>query len=73
MDGWDGWGSPIGEVSDGAECQRGQQPCLDIRNIGYPIGRVDHGEDVSRDIAAALSGGDALDAWPGWTTTGLGR
>lgn len=77
MDGWDGWGSPIGEIAEPAEIAesagfngRRKQVSLDIGHLGYALGRPDHDDDVSRDLAAVLSRGDALDSWPGWPATG---
>lgn len=73
MDGWDGWGSSISEIADDTYFEDRSQFSLDVAHLGYSVGRIDHGDDVRQDIAAALSRGDALDAWPGWPETDVMR
>lgn len=51
MDGWDGWGSPIGEIADSVASGLDHH---DIASLGYSVGCIDHEEDVRHAIAMAF-------------------
>lgn len=64
MDGWDGWGSPIGEIAETADIGGS---VLDIDAFAYRTGRVSHDEDVRQQIAAVLAAEDPYadtGVWP---------
>lgn len=64
MDGWDGWGSPIGEIAETAGIGGS---VLDIDAFAYHTGCVSHDEDVRQQIAAVLAADDPYADTGVWT------
>ncbi len=59
MNGWDGWGSPLGDI--GEEGHHLSKQDFGIGALAYSTGRVSHDEDVRREIAAVLSANDEFE------------